>query len=59
LALFDEPEMIGTMLHESEEEVLKRFPELLDAAEKGHSTIITRHGRPGLRFWPRSWPWVP
>ena len=38
--------MIGTMLHESEEEVLKRFPELLDAAEKGHSTIINWHARP-------------
>ena len=38
--------MIGTVLHESEEEVVKRFLELLDAAEKGHSTIINWHGRP-------------
>jgi antitoxin (DNA-binding transcriptional repressor) of toxin-antitoxin stability system len=43
---FDEPEVIGTMLRRSAEEVLKRLPELLDAAEKGRSTIITRHGRP-------------
>jgi antitoxin (DNA-binding transcriptional repressor) of toxin-antitoxin stability system len=46
LVLFDEPEMIGTMLRRSTEEVVQRLPELLDAAEKGHSTIITRHGRP-------------
>jgi prevent-host-death family protein len=28
------------------EEARNRLPELLDAAEEGHSTIITRHGRP-------------
>ena len=28
------------------EEARKRLPELLDAAEKGESTIITRRGRP-------------
>jgi prevent-host-death family protein len=28
------------------EEARNRLPELLDAAEKGQSTIITRHGRP-------------
>jgi prevent-host-death family protein len=27
------------------EEARNRLPELLDAAENGHSTIITRHGR--------------
>lgn len=28
------------------EEARNQLPDLLDAAEKGHSTIITRHGRP-------------
>jgi prevent-host-death family protein len=28
------------------EEARKQLPELLDAAEKGESTIITRHGKP-------------
>jgi prevent-host-death family protein len=28
------------------EEARNQLPELLDAAEKGRSTIITRHGRP-------------
>ena len=28
------------------EEARKQFPTLLDDAEKGRSTIITRHGRP-------------
>ena len=28
------------------EEARNQLPELLDAAEKGQSTIITRHGRP-------------
>jgi prevent-host-death family protein len=28
------------------EEARKHLPELLDAAERGDSTIITRHGRP-------------
>jgi prevent-host-death family protein len=28
------------------EEARNQLPELLDAAEQGHSTIITRHGRP-------------
>jgi antitoxin (DNA-binding transcriptional repressor) of toxin-antitoxin stability system len=46
MVLFDEPEMIGTMLCEGAEEVLERLPELLDVAERGRSTIITRHGRP-------------
>jgi prevent-host-death family protein len=34
------------MLHKGAEEARNRLPELLDAAEKGHSTIITRRGRP-------------
>ncbi len=28
------------------EEARNRLPELLDEAEKGHSTVITKHGRP-------------
>lgn len=28
------------------EEARNQLPDLLDAAEKGHSTVITRHGRP-------------
>jgi prevent-host-death family protein len=28
------------------EEARNQLPDLLDAAEKGHSTIITKHGRP-------------
>ena len=28
------------------EEARNRFPQLLEAAENGESTIITRHGRP-------------
>ncbi len=28
------------------EEARKRLPELLDEAEKGNSTVITKHGRP-------------
>ena len=34
------------MLRKGAEEARNRLPELLEAAEKGHSTIITRHGRP-------------
>jgi prevent-host-death family protein len=34
------------MLRKGAEEARNRLPELLAAAEKGHSTIITRHGRP-------------
>ncbi|HZU89410.1 MAG TPA: type II toxin-antitoxin system prevent-host-death family antitoxin [Stellaceae bacterium] len=34
------------MLHKGAEEARNRLPELLAAAEKGQSTIITRHGRP-------------
>jgi prevent-host-death family protein len=34
------------MLRKGAEEARNRLPGLLAAAEKGHSTIITRHGRP-------------
>ena len=34
------------MLHKGAEEARNRLPELLDAAEKGESTIISRRGRP-------------
>jgi prevent-host-death family protein len=34
------------MLRKGAEEARNRLPELLDAAEQGQSTIITRHGRP-------------
>jgi prevent-host-death family protein len=32
--------------HKGVEEARSQFTDLLDAAEKGQSTIITRHGRP-------------
>ncbi len=32
--------------HKSAEEARSQLPDLLDAAEKGRSTVITRHGRP-------------
>jgi prevent-host-death family protein len=34
------------MLRKGAEEARNRFPQLLEAAENGESTIITRHGRP-------------
>jgi prevent-host-death family protein len=34
------------MQHRGAEEARNRLPELLDAAENGQSTIITRRGRP-------------
>jgi prevent-host-death family protein len=34
------------MLRKGAEEARNELPDLLDAAEKGRSTIITRHGRP-------------
>ena len=34
------------------EEARKEFPSLLDAAENGQSTIITRHGRPVAALMP-------
>jgi prevent-host-death family protein len=34
------------MRRKGAEEARNQLPELLDAAERGHPTIITRHGRP-------------
>src|ERR1700738_414259 len=34
------------MLRKGAEEARNQLPDLLDAAEKGRSTIITKHGRP-------------
>jgi prevent-host-death family protein len=34
------------------EEARKQLPDLLDAAEKGEATIITRHGRPVVAIVP-------
>jgi prevent-host-death family protein len=34
------------MQRKSAEEARNQLPDLLEAAEKGRSTIITRHGRP-------------
>jgi prevent-host-death family protein len=34
------------------EEARNQLPELLEAAEKGRSTIITRHGRPVAALMP-------
>ena len=38
--------MVDIILRKGAEEARNQLPELLDAAEKGRSTIITRHGRP-------------
>lgn len=35
-----------TMQRKGAEEARNQLPDLLEAAEKGRSTIITRHGRP-------------
>ena len=37
---------MSTTQRKGSEEARKRLPELLDDAEQGRSTIITRHGRP-------------
>jgi prevent-host-death family protein len=34
------------MIRKSAEEARNQLPDLLEAAEKGRSTVITRHGRP-------------
>ena len=34
------------MVRKGSEEARNQLPDLLEAAEKGRSTIITRHGRP-------------
>jgi prevent-host-death family protein len=38
--------MNDSVLHKGAEEARKQLPDLLNAAEEGRSTIITRHGRP-------------
>ena len=38
--------MVDTILRKGAEEARNQLPDLLDAAEKGRSTVITRHGRP-------------
>jgi prevent-host-death family protein len=38
--------MVNPILHKGAEEARNQLPDLLEAAEKGRSTIITRHGRP-------------
>ena len=38
--------MVDTVLRKGAEEARNQLPDLLDAAEKGRSTVITRHGRP-------------
>ena len=37
---------MSTTRHKGAEEARNQLPDLLAAAEKGESTIITRHGRP-------------
>ena len=46
--LYSKPTLsrIETMLHKGAEDARNRLPELLDAAEKGRCTLITRHGKP-------------
>ncbi|MDE2379592.1 type II toxin-antitoxin system Phd/YefM family antitoxin [Bradyrhizobium sp.] len=38
--------MVNLILRKGAEEARNQLPDLLDAAEQGRSTIITRHGRP-------------
>jgi prevent-host-death family protein len=38
--------MVDLILRKGAEEARNQLPDLLEAAEKGRSTIITRHGRP-------------
>src|SRR4030081_2924077 len=38
--------MVDLILRKGAEEARNQLPDLLTAAEKGRSTIITRHGRP-------------
>ena len=38
--------MVDIILRKGAEEARNQLPELLDAAEKGRSTIISRRGRP-------------
>jgi len=43
---FLETAMVNLILRKGAEEARNQLPDLLEAAEKGRSTIITRHGRP-------------
>lgn len=43
---------MGTTRRRGAEEARSQLPDLLEAAEKGHSTIITRHGRPVAALMP-------
>ena len=43
---------MSTTRRKGAEEARNRLPDLLDAAEKGRSTIITRHGRPVAALMP-------
>jgi prevent-host-death family protein len=38
--------MVNPILRKGTEEARDQLPDILDAAERGLSTIITRHGRP-------------
>lgn len=38
--------MVDVILRKRAEEARNQLPDLLNAAEKGRSTIITKHGRP-------------
>jgi prevent-host-death family protein len=44
--LLSETGMVNLILSKGAEEARNQLPDLLEAAEKGRSTIITRHGRP-------------
>jgi prevent-host-death family protein len=37
---------MSKVVRKGAEEARNQLPDLLEAAEKGHSTLITRHGRP-------------
>ena len=44
--------MVNLILRKGAEEARNQLPDLLEAAEKGRSTVITRHGRPGAALVP-------
>lgn len=43
---------MSTARRKGAEEARNQLPDLLDAAEKGQATIITRHGRPVAALMP-------
>jgi prevent-host-death family protein len=43
---------MGTTRRRGAEEARNQLPDLLEAAERGQSTIITRHGRPVAALMP-------